>query len=110
MRKRFDDTDIDKFLAARRRTEQWPKFPAPSKTGRDRRSSYTGCGEVDASFMSRLKQLRAATQNVTSGNYEDAKAQAEALEKAAALNSSIRTFGEACELYWERKGLRHQPL
>jgi hypothetical protein len=68
MRKAFEDADIEKFLAARRRTEQWPKSPAPSNNGRFRRSSSTGLGSVDASFMSRLKQRRDATQNERSAS------------------------------------------
>lgn len=39
--------------------------------------------------------------------YQQAKAQADALEKAAALDSATRTFGEACELYWDRVGQHH---
>lgn len=39
--------------------------------------------------------------------YEQAKAQADALDKAASLNDEVRTFGEACELYWDRIGQHH---
>ena len=39
--------------------------------------------------------------------FEDALSQAAAAEKAAALDSAIRTFGAACELYWDRVGQHH---
>src|SRR5271166_5318502 len=56
MRRMFEQEDIDKFIAGRRRKEQWPKYPDPSKSGRARRSSGTESGTVDESFMSRLKR------------------------------------------------------
>jgi hypothetical protein len=68
MRRGFEQDDIDKFLAVRRRTEEWPKHPAPSRSGRTRRSSSTGSGSVDESFMSRLKRLRSDRRSATSGN------------------------------------------
>jgi integrase len=42
--------------------------------------------------------------------YEQAKAKiaaADATERTRSLNSSVVTFGEACELYWERVGKLH---
>jgi integrase len=42
--------------------------------------------------------------------YEQAKAQADAVakaEKTAALDGSVETFGEACDLYFERVGQHH---
>ena len=42
--------------------------------------------------------------------YEQAKAKiaaADATERTRSLNSSVITFGEACELYWERVGKLH---
>jgi Helix-turn-helix domain len=65
-RRRFQQDDIDKFLAARRRTEEWPKHPAPSRSGRAPRSSNTGSGSVDESFTSRLKRRRAERRSATS--------------------------------------------
>jgi hypothetical protein len=67
-RRRFELDDIDKFRASRRSTEEWPKHPAPSKCGRGPRSSNTGSGSVDESFMSRLKRLRSEKRSATSGN------------------------------------------
>jgi hypothetical protein len=65
-RRRFQQDDIDKFLAARRRTEEWPKHPAPSRSERGHRSSDTGSGSVDESFTSRLKRRRAERPSATS--------------------------------------------
>jgi hypothetical protein len=65
-RRRFQQDDIDRFLAARRRTEVWPKHPAPSRSGRAPRSSDTGSGSVDESFTSRLKRRRAERPSATS--------------------------------------------
>jgi hypothetical protein len=65
MRRGFEPEDIDKFLAARRRTEEWPKHPVPSRSGRGPRSFSIGSAEVDESFMSRLKRRRAERRSAT---------------------------------------------
>ena len=64
-RRRFQQDDIDKFLAAHRRTEEWPRHPVPSRSGRVHRSSNTGSGSVDESFTSRLKRRRAERRSAT---------------------------------------------
>jgi hypothetical protein len=68
IRRMFEQEDIDKFIAGRRRKEQWPKFPGPSKSGRARRSSGTESATVDESFMSRLKRLRSERRSGISGS------------------------------------------
>jgi excisionase family DNA binding protein len=68
MRRMFEQEDIDKFIAGRRRKDQWPKYPGPSKRARGRRSSDIDCGSVDETFMSRLKRRRAERRSATSAS------------------------------------------
>jgi Helix-turn-helix domain len=67
-RRRFELDDIDKFRASRRRTEEWPKYPAASKSGPGHHSCGIGSGSVDESFMSRLKRRRSESQIATSAS------------------------------------------
>ena len=68
MRRMFEQEDIDKFIAGRRRKDQWPKYPGPSKRAQGRRSSAIDCGSVDETFMSRLKRRRAERRSATSAS------------------------------------------
>ena len=67
-------------------------------------------GSVDETFMSRLKRLRAERRSATSAALtrkpKPSRAEAKA-EKTAALDGSVETFGEACDLYFERVGQHH---
>jgi Helix-turn-helix domain len=56
MRRMFELEDLEKFIAARRRTEQWG-----STAGKVRRFGTIGSKSVDTSFVARLKQRRSAT-------------------------------------------------
>ena len=110
MRRMFEQEDIDKFVAAK---EKRPMAKVPgtikTRTGSPFLRYRLRLGGRDFYVPTETASRREAERNKRE-YYEQAKAQADAVAKAqktAALDGSVETFGEACDLYFERVGQHH---